>query len=55
MREELTALKQVFETSRASQADMRSDLQTVLRQELDTLKTTISQQTAQRLKTPKTP
>ncbi len=54
MREELTGLRQVFETSRASQTDIRSDLQTVLRQELDTLKSTISQQTAQRFETTQT-
>lgn len=47
MREELTSLKKMFETARASETDIRSDLQTVLRQELDTLKTAIAQQTAQ--------
>lgn len=41
-------LKQVFETSQASQADIRDDLQAVLREELDALKSTISQQTSKR-------
>lgn len=54
MREELTALKQVFETTRASQSDMRSDLQTVLRQELDTLKTAMKQETAQQFEAAQT-
>lgn len=54
MREELTGLKQIFEASHASQTALRSDLQTMLRQELDTLKTNMSQQTARHFETART-
>ncbi len=46
MREELKALKHVLETTRTAQPDIRGDLQTILRQELGTLKAAIKEETA---------